>query len=1225
MKKITQLLFGFLLLTVAPNVIATNLCTQGVRDVVKGSQWGAADASSVSPTSYFLTATGANSSSTGKPSDTTASYSPKMPGEGLEFVLHTTEDNTVIELPLYGDVNCWVQITKDWAYISMEPYSTPGDIPITLETAGNYTIIISGILTQFGKGDTAWIGSEFLTQVNNFSDIGLTSLSGAFAHSQIASVPTTLPSTITDLSYAFDSVQSYSITNIDQWDVSHVTNMAFMFNQCTFFNEDISNWNVGMVTNMESMFSYTNGFNQNIGSWDVSQVLNMKKMFSNTYNFNQNLNNWDVGNVTTMEQMFSRSYGFNQDIGNWDVSHVTNMSNMFESSEFNHDIHLWNVSNVTNMSYMFGWASYFNQDLSTWVVSSVTDMSGMFRYANSFNQALGNWNVSNVTNMSNMFDQATAFNQDIRNWNVSNVTDMSNMFNQTTAFDQAIGNWNVSNVTNMSNMFNQATAFDQDISNWNTSHVTNMSGMFSAANAFNHSIGNWVVSAVVNMSNMFNNNTTFNQDISNWDISHVTNMAGMFKKATAFNQNIGLWDVSNLSSMSEMFREAPLFNQNIGTWNVSNVTDMNSMFYQATAFNQNIGNWDVSKATNMSSMFYQATAFNQNIGNWDVSKVTNMSSMFYQATAFNQNIGNWDVSKVTNMGSMFYQATGFDQNLGAWDVSIVFIMTNMFSGVTLSTANYDALLTGWSARTLRSNVNFNAGSSKYSQSAASSRAILTGTYNWTITDGGTANVFTWDGSESTDWNTAGNWDQNAVPTINDEVTIGNNGYAPIISSSTPANCMSLSVNADASLTINSGGSLITNSATGAVIVKRTQSGTGQYHFLSSPINNADLANIFPENNQEDIYLRQYNETTGTWENIEIPATLTNGKGYSYILQSKGIGITATFTGNLVTDDITPALTNNGTGGAEYVGWNLLGNPFTSAIKWGQGSWNLTNVADEVHVWNNGSYINYTGGVGDLTDGIIPAQQGFFVKANGASPSLTIPADSRVHSTQSFYKNTISNVLRIDVSNDANDYTDAAFIRFVENATEGFDNGLDAHKLDNDALAPMIYTEANDVRLSINALPSVDENPEIPVSFTAGVNGQYTITASGMETFTNSNIFLIDLLTNARQNLSENSVYSYRATVTDNAARFKISFASVGVEENQLQNIGIYAANGFIVLQFPDETDALVSVVNIGGQVIFRKAIKGMGNIQLDAPATAGIYLITLTTDAGTTTRKVFVK
>jgi len=1199
MKKKAQLLLGFLLLVISPYLNANNSSMHRVQDAALENTW-----SSVNPSlnmeDSFLSTVICTNSMTGKLSpDTTPSYAPKMPGEGLEIVLQTTESNTEIELPLYGDLNCWVLITGPFGvFIAMDPYDTPGDKPYTLSDAGDYTIIISGYLTQFGKGDSTWKGSEFVTQVNNFSNIGLVSLSGAFAKSQVSSVPATLPSTVTDLSYAFDSVQSYSITNLNLWDVSHVTNMAYLFSRCPGFNADISGWDVSSVTNMEGMFSEMYSFNQNIGNWNVSQVTNMSKMFYYTYNFDQDISNWDVGNVTTMKQMFAQAYAFNQNIGNWDVSQVTDMNCMFASSPFNQDIGSWNVGSVSDMSEMF-YSTDFNQNISNWVVTNVSNMSYMFSYNDVFNQPIGTWNVSNVTDMSYMFSNATAFNQ-------------------------PLGNWNVGNVVNMSSMFNNASAFDQDIDNWNTVKVTNMSGMFSGANAFNHSIGSWNVSSVTNMSSMFANNQTFNLTLENWDVSHVTNMSNMFKKASAFNQNIGGWNVGSVIYMSEMFREASLFNQNIGSWNVGNVTNMSNMFYQATAFNQNIGNWDVSRVTNMSSMFYQATAFNQNIGNWNVGNVTSMSSMFYQASAFNQNIGSWDVSKVFSMSSMFYQASGFDQNLGNWNVSKTSVMTNMFFGVTLSTSNYDALLAGWSALTLKNNVTFNAGGSKYSQSALSSRQVLTGTFFWTITDGGPADIFNWQGTESSDWNTAANWDQNSIPTINDEVTISSTGYAPVISSSTQANCATLTINSGTTLTINSGGSLITNSASGNTAVKRVLTGTSQYHFISSPVNNANLATIFPEINQENIYLRLYNESTGNWNNIEIPATLTNGKGYSYILQSKASGITATFTGNLITNDITPTLTNDGSGGADYAGWNLLGNPFTSAIKWGQGSWNLNNVNDEVHVWYNGSYRSYVGGVGTLTDGIIPAQQGFFVKANGASPSLTIPTNARLHRTQSFYKNTISNVLRIDVSNDANEFTDAAFIRFDENATEGFDNGFDAHKLDNDPLAPMIFTEADDIRLSINSLPAVDHDQEIPLSFSAGVDGQYTITASGLESFNNNAIFLMDILTNAKQNLAENPVYTFRALTTDVPDRFKISFNSVGVEENPLQNIGIYTADGAIILQLPSETNAQVSVINTGGQIITRKNIKGSGNIQINAQVAKGIYVVALTTNSGTITRKVFI-
>ncbi|NCC99614.1 MAG: T9SS type A sorting domain-containing protein [Bacteroidia bacterium] len=62
----------------------------------------------------------------------------------------------------------------------------------------------------------------------------------------------------------------------------------------------------------------------------------------------------------------------------------------------------------------------------------------------------------------------------------------------------------------------------------------------------------------------------------------------------------------------------------------------------------------------------------------------------------------------------------------------------MFGEVTLSTANYDALLTGWAAQTVQSGVTFSGGNSKYSAgAAATARGVLTDSpNNWTITDGG---------------------------------------------------------------------------------------------------------------------------------------------------------------------------------------------------------------------------------------------------------------------------------------------------------------------------------------------------------------------------------------------------------------------------------------------------------------------------------------------------------
>jgi len=64
-------------------------------------------------------------------------------------------------------------------------------------------------------------------------------------------------------------------------------------------------------------------------------------------------------------------------------------------------------------------------------------------------------------------------------------------------------------------------------------------------------------------------------------------------------------------------------------------------------------------------------------------------------------------------------------------------MQYMLKNSALSTANYDALLTGWSALTLQNNVEFSAGSTKNSIAAITARNSIISSYSWSIRDGGT--------------------------------------------------------------------------------------------------------------------------------------------------------------------------------------------------------------------------------------------------------------------------------------------------------------------------------------------------------------------------------------------------------------------------------------------------------------------------------------------------------
>jgi surface protein len=113
-----------------------------------------------------------------------------------------------------------------------------------------------------------------------------------------------------------------------------------------------------------------------------------------------------------------------------------------------------------------------------------------------------------------------------------------------------------------------------------------------------------------------------------------------------------------------------------------------------------------------------------------------MNGTFVGASSFNQPLNSWIVSGVTDMQAMFTNAVAFNQDISSWNVSNVTDMTIMLLNTAFSTTNLNAIYNTWSTLpTLKSNVRFGAPVC-YSSSASAGRAVLTGTYNWIITDGG---------------------------------------------------------------------------------------------------------------------------------------------------------------------------------------------------------------------------------------------------------------------------------------------------------------------------------------------------------------------------------------------------------------------------------------------------------------------------------------------------------
>jgi surface protein len=513
---------------------------------------------------------------------------------------------------------------------------------------------------------------------------------------------------------AFAGSDLFNDSGVSTWRVDRYVNIQEMFKNCVSFDVDLSDWANRLATpngsarSLKGMFngcsSFTNGGVGGVGlgldSWDTSTVNNLDSTFANSCVFNDRLDSWDTSGVNTMAFLFINNASFNNGgvsgvglgIDNWDTSSVTNMANMFEKYRGSSGFYVgsWDTSSVTNMYRMFGTNTYVFSGFPTWNDGSIN-----------------NWDVSNVTNMSQMFQNNSAFNQPLNNWDTSSVTNMGQMF---------------------SHAYNGVPAFNQDLSSWNTGSVTSMRYMFGS---------------IQNVSSSFNNGGSPN--INNWNTANVTNMEGMFRRATSFNQPIGNWNTGSVTNMYRMFTSATAFNQDIGSWNMSSVTDTREMF-ENCPFNNGgsagIANWNLSSVTNASRMFYNADAFNQNIPNWDLSSCTSFNQMFRLCNAFNGDVSNWNTSSVQSLYYMFNGAVAFDQDVSNWSIASLTNASGFISiGTSFGTTNYDLLLdsvSGWpSQATIQNNVSLST-MPQYTAggNAEAGRNILTGTYGWTITDGG---------------------------------------------------------------------------------------------------------------------------------------------------------------------------------------------------------------------------------------------------------------------------------------------------------------------------------------------------------------------------------------------------------------------------------------------------------------------------------------------------------
>ena len=230
---------------------------------------------------------------------------------------------------------------------------------------------------------------------------------------------------------------------LKNWNTSNVTDMRYVFFMQPSFNQNIGTWDTSKATSMLAMIglnpgygtgSFNNGGSSSINNWNTSNVTDMSFMFNVQTNFNQPIGNWNTGKVTTFANFMNipttpnnQDGIFNQDLSTWNVSSVSNFGFMFNGqADFDSNLGSWNVSKATTLSGMFKGLgaprkpSVFNNggsdSIRNWSPISASNISTMFENAYGFNQPIDNWNVSNITNASGFMGTKSNLNYSSTNY-----------------------------------------------------------------------------------------------------------------------------------------------------------------------------------------------------------------------------------------------------------------------------------------------------------------------------------------------------------------------------------------------------------------------------------------------------------------------------------------------------------------------------------------------------------------------------------------------------------------------------------------------------------------------------------------------------------------------------------------------------------------------------------------------------------------------------------------
>lgn len=551
--------------------------------------------------------------------------------------------------------------------------------------------------------------------------------------------------------------------------------------------------------------------------------------------------------------------------------------------------------------------------------------------------------------------------------------------------------------------------------------------------------------------------------------------------------------------------------------------------------------------------------------------------------------------------------------------SISYYIFTSGSGLTISGANAD-----WYTINLNNNSNSN-----YSYSVESSYA--------TTSNGNWSNTATWmDGSipeesENVVINhnvTVDTDDTISNLTVNGSLTI-NSGFGLVVDGDLTNN---------GTVTANSGSYLmVTGTSSGNVTYKRNL-GTENWYLVGSPVSGETFDDAYVSANSLAINgtnnaIATYNTASNEWSYMQTGGgdTFSAGVGYSVRREDFTGSGDISFTGTINTNNSGVDVVLNTTGSR----FNLLANPYASHVNSVTFLTNESVISDTqtIWVWNQGLGADGSYEVQGTDDGfyLAPAQ-GFFVKANASGGTFNFDKVNQSSTGGTFQK---LNTPQIKLWISEGDVKNYCRIKYSDNATQGFDVGLDGEMFGGSESSFAVYShllaDNEGKKYQLQALPNSEyEKMVVPVGIIADAGEEIIFTAEVMNLPTGLKVFLEDRETNTFTRLDEANG-EYKVTLSqdvNDVGRFYLhtTASALSVPEVHLENVSVYTTHATnIRIEGIALGKTQMKLVNMLGKEVLQQNFSSNGVSDIAIPKLArGIYIVQLNTEKGKLNKKIII-